>query len=81
MVADVKPGPTVKAARLNMTNVVRNKIFAELVSFISTHPQLARPRAKCDTNGVANSPGENLPSRTVRIKFENAGTIRLGGIV
>ena len=62
MIANVKPGPAIEAAWLDMTNVIRNEVLAEFVPFIGTHPKLARAWAKCDANGVANSPGKDLLS-------------------
>src|SRR5437868_1848293 len=79
--ANVKPRPAVKSAGLNVTDVVRYEIFAEIVTFVRAHPQFVSSRPKCDPHGIANSPGENLFARTIRIKLENACSLAFRGIV
>src|SRR5262245_19298899 len=75
MISDVIPRPAVKAAGTHTADVVGRQIFADLVSLVCAHPEFVCAWPKRDADGVANSPGVNLLSASVRIKLEDARAI------
>src|SRR5690242_19640040 len=81
MVTDVKPGPTIKPARLHAADVIRRQVFAQIIPLVRAHPKLVCSRTKGDPYGVANSPRLNLLASPVRVKLENAGPIRVGPVI
>src|SRR5436190_1736108 len=72
MISDVIPWPPVKSAGTDAADVVGRQIFADLVPLVCAHPELVCAWAKCDADGVANSPGVNLLRAAVWIKLEDA---------
>src|SRR5437870_12078160 len=65
VVADVKPGPAIETAGTDTTDVVGRQIFTEFVPLVCAHPELIAAGAKCNSDGVSNSPRINfwpLPS-------------------
>src|SRR5881396_2891692 len=77
MVADVKPGPAIKAAGVHTANIIRRQIITELVSLVCAHPELVTSRTKCDPDGVSNSPCINFLPAAIGIEFENTSASQL----
>ena len=70
MIADVKPGPTVKAAWGNVADVIRREIVAKSVALICAHPKFVSPGSHLDSDGVADSPRLNFLARAIGIELK-----------
>ncbi len=84
MVADVKPGPAIKSARLYAADVIGRQVVAEFVPLVCAHPEFVAARTKRDPDSVSNSPSINFLSAAIGIEFEDARAIcfrRIVGIV
>src|SRR4029450_3322573 len=81
MISDVIPRPAVKSAGTHTADVVWRQIFADLVPLVCAHPQLVCAWPKREADGVANSPGVDLLSATVRIKLEDTRAIFFRSVI
>src|SRR5881392_2030943 len=81
MSADVKPGPSIKAAGAHTADIVRRQILPNLVPLVCAHPELIAAGPKCDPNGVANSPSIDFSVGAVGIEFEDASAICFRGVI
>src|SRR6266550_4378095 len=81
MVANVEPGPAIKAARAHTADVIRWQILPDFVPLVRAHPELIAARSTCNPHGVPNSPCVNFLPAAIRIELENAGTISFRGII
>ena len=81
MVANVKPRPAIKAARLHTADVIGWQIVPEFVPFVCAHPKFVTAGPKRDPDGVSNSPRTNVLSAAIGIEFENTRPIRFRGII
>src|SRR6267378_696638 len=81
MVANVEPGPAIKAARAHTADVVGRQILPDFVPLVCAHPELVAAGPKRNPDCVPNSPSVNFLLAAIRIKLENAGTISFRRIV
>src|SRR5947209_3142856 len=81
MAADVIPRPAVEASVLDVGNVLRGKIVANVVAFVDGTPRLARFGINGNAHAIANTGGEDAASGAVGIEFEDVGTLKFHAIV
>src|SRR5205807_7021614 len=81
VIADVKPRPSIKTARVDTADVVGRKIFTNFVALVRAHPQLVAARTKCDSYRVANSPRIDFSIRTIGIELEDSRAIGFRSVV
>src|SRR2546423_7432683 len=81
MIPDKEPRPAVESAGLNVTDVIRHQILAELVPLVRAHPKLVRAGTKLNPDRIPDSPPENILLGAVRIELENAGPIAFRRVV
>src|SRR5207248_8735420 len=81
MAADVIPGPAVEASILDVRDVLRRKIVADVVTFVDGTPRLARFGIDGNSDAIANAGGEDAASRAIGIELENVGAFGLRGII
>src|SRR6266516_1327994 len=81
MIADVKPGPAIKAARTYAADIIGWQIVAELVPFVGAHPQCIATRPKGDPDSVANAPRIHFSVGAVGVELEDACAIGFRGII
>src|SRR5207302_8732922 len=79
--ADVIPGPAVESSVLNVGDVIRRQIVAQVVALIDRAPKFASFRLHGNADRIANAPGKHAFSRSVRVEFQDVGTVILGGII
>src|SRR6266436_7292773 len=75
VIADVKPRPSIKTARVDTAYVVGRMIFADFIPLVRAHPKLVAARTKCDSYRVADSPCVNFSISPIRIELVNARAI------
>src|SRR5437879_2468401 len=80
-IADVKPRPAIKAARVDTADVVGRKIFADFIPLVRAHPKLVAAGTKCDSYRVADSPCVNFSISPIRIELEDARAIGFRSVV
>ena len=76
MVADVIPGPTIKAAFLYRSHIVGNKMVAKIVTFVGRAPQLAGDRVNCLSDTVAKARRIDLYEFSFRCVFQDISPLR-----
>src|SRR6266404_660752 len=81
VIADVKPRPSIKTARVDTADVVGRKIFADFIPLVRAHPKLVAARTKCDSYRVTNSPRVNFSIRTIGIELEDSRAIGFRSVV
>src|SRR6266478_9407269 len=81
VIADVKPRPSIKTARVDTADVVGRKIFADFIPLIRAHPQLIAAGTKCYSYSIANSPRIDFSIRSVGIELENPRAIGFRSVV
>src|SRR5947207_11858990 len=81
VIADVKPRPAIESAALDVADVIRRQIVAELIAFVRAHPKLVRSWTKLDPDRIPNSPGENILAGPVRIELKDPRAIRFRRVV
>ena len=81
MVANVKPGPAIKAAQAHTADVIGRQIVPDFVPLVRAHPELIAARPKCDPDGVSNSPCINFLPAAIGIELEDTGAISFRGTV
>src|SRR5207244_13152138 len=79
--ADVIPGPAVESSVLNVGDVIRRQIVAQVVALIDRAPKFASFRLHGNADRIANAPGKHAFSRSARVEFQDVGTVILGGII
>src|SRR5947207_10516337 len=63
VIPDVEPRPAVESAALDVADVIRHQIVAELIAFVRAHPKLVRSWTKLNPDCIPDSPGENIKFR------------------
>src|SRR6185503_16257030 len=71
--ADVKPGPAVKAAALDVGDVIGNQVVAVGITLINRGPQLAGVRMDGQTDRVTNSRSVDPDELALGRVFQNVG--------
>src|SRR6266478_1660738 len=75
VIADVKPRPSIKTARVDTADVVGRQIFTNFVALIRAHPQLIAAGTKCYSYSIANSPRIDFSISTIGIELEDPRAI------
>src|SRR5438132_61451 len=81
VIADVKPRPSIKTARVDTADVVGRKIFADFIPLVRAHPKLVAARTKCDSYSVADSPCIDFSIRTIGVELEDSRAIGFRSVV
>src|SRR5256714_690903 len=81
VISDVEPRPAVESAALDVADVIRHQIVAELVAFVCAHPKLIRSRTKFNPDRIPDSPGKNVLAGAVRVELKDPRAIRLRGVI
>src|SRR5580658_5771542 len=77
MSAHVVPGPSVEAAFLNGSDIVGDKMIAQVVTLVGGAPELTRGWIDRLTDAVANAVGVDFDELAIRHKFQNIGPVKL----
>src|SRR5207249_7547027 len=80
-IADVKPGPAIKATGTHTADVVGRQIFTNFVALIRAHPQLIAAGTKCYSYSIANSPRIDFSIRTIGIELEDSRPLVFRSVV
>src|SRR5689334_13041187 len=78
--ADVIPGPAVKAALLDVGDVIGRQIIPEFVTLVDRGPELAGLRVCSNPHWVADAPGVDAQPRTVWLGLQDVRAVVLDGI-
>src|SRR4051812_3735759 len=81
VIPDVEPRPAVESAALDVADVIRHEIVAQLIALVRAHPKLVRSGTELDPDRVSDSPGENILAGPVRIELEDARAVGFRGVV
>src|SRR5580700_4483146 len=80
MAADVPPGPAVKAALLDVRDVVGDKVVTQAVAFVDRAPELSGFGLNGQAaSGIADSVGVDAHTGAVGVELQDVGSIFLGG--
>ena len=79
--ADVVPGPAIKAALLDVRDVIGRKVVAKLVTLVDGRPELARLRVYRDSHRVADAPRVHAQAGAVGIRLKDVRPPGFYGIV
>src|SRR5580698_9382534 len=77
MTAHIVPRPSVEAAFLNRSDIVGDKMIAQVVTLVGGAPELTGGWIDCLTDAVANTVGVDFDEPAVRRKFQNIGAVQL----
>src|SRR3979490_2960348 len=69
--AQVKPGPTIKAALLDARDVVGNEIVTQPIALVYRSPEFTRLRMYGDAHRIANAGRIEAEAGAVRVVFQN----------
>src|SRR6266513_1647377 len=81
VIPDVEPRPAVESTALDVADVIRHQIIAELIAFVRAHPKLVRSWTKLDPDRIPDSPGKNVLAGPVRIELKDPRAIRFRRVV
>src|SRR5204863_6443929 len=81
VISDVEPRPAVESAALDVADVIRHQIVAELIALVRAHPKVVRPWTKFDPDRIPDSPGEDILAGPVRIELKDPRPIRFRRVV
>src|ERR1700678_4266835 len=75
--ADVVPGPAVKAALLDVSDVIGHEIIAERIAFVGGAPHLARLGIDSDASRVSDARTIHPHEFPLRRVLEDVGAVEL----
>src|SRR5581483_2177006 len=75
--ADIRVGPAIKRALLNVSEIVGHKVISQGVSLLHRGPESIRAGIPPEPDGIASSGSEDLMAGAVRVVSVNCRAARI----